>query len=142
MMIQSTLNQQRLNKGSYTVLRALKEIGKLSSAQDIHLWFRLNETADAPALTTIYRALDSLLKMNLLQAVDIGDGERRYEIIEPGQHHHHLICTNCLESVHLDQCFLETFASKVEQRHGFVVRSHVLEIFGICSKCASKGAAR
>ena len=131
--------RHKLNKGSYQVLKALEEIGKLSSAQDINLWFRNNDSEDAPALTTIYRAIDSLLKERLIQAVDIGDGEKRYETVRPGEHHHHLICTTCLDSIHLDQCLIDAMTGNIENRHGFTVQSHVLEIFGTCNQCIITG---
>ena len=126
---------RRLNKGCHLVLNALGGIEKLASAQEIYMWLRENFPEEAPALTTVYRSIDSLMKFNQIQAVDIGDGEKRYERVEPGKHHHHLICTNCKNSIHLDNCFIETLTGKVEQHHGFKVRAHVLEIFGICQKC-------
>lgn len=73
----------------------------------------------------------------MIQAVDLGDGEKRYESVEPGEHHHHLICTNCRTSIHLDECSVETFSKRVEERHGFMVKSHMLEIFGICAECTA-----
>jgi Fur family transcriptional regulator, ferric uptake regulator len=134
----------RLNKGSHQVLKALGEIGKLSSAQDIHWWFRNHDCEEAPALTTIYRAIDTLLidtllRLNLIQSVNVGDGEKRYEAIEPGKHHHHFICTKCLDSVRLDKCFVESVVHKVEQdTHGFTIHSHVLELFGVCARCVKQ----
>jgi Fur family ferric uptake transcriptional regulator len=124
----------RLNKGCTQVMHALEGAGKLCSAQDIYMWLR-NNSDESPALTTIYRSLETLLSLNLIQSVDLGDGEKHYETVAPGEHHHHLICTSCRNSVHLDQCFIETFSDKVEQRHGFKVRTHILEIFGLCGKC-------
>ena len=124
----------RLNKGTHRVLQALQEMQRLSSAQEICFWLKEHNPDDAPALTTVYRAIESLQKLDLVQSVDIA-GERRYEAIEPGEHHHHLICTSCRSSIHLDQCFVETLEQTVEKHHGFQVRSHVLEIFGLCEKC-------
>ena len=52
---------------------------QLSSAQEVHLWLKQDVPHDAPGLTTIYRAIETLLKLNLIQCVDFGDGEKRYE---------------------------------------------------------------
>ena len=125
----------RLSRASSLVLGLLGKNAKLFSAQEIYFWLKQNE-AEAPALTTVYRSIDTLLKHNLIQAVDIGDGEKRYERVAPGEHHHHLICTNCLSSIHLDFCYLSTLAESIESRHSFKVRSHVLEIFGLCKACS------
>lgn len=125
----------KMNKGCAQVIRALESTGKLSSAQDIYMWLR-NNTSESPAMTTIYRSLESLLHLHLIQSVDLGRGEKFYEVIVPGEHHHHLVCTSCQNSIHLDDCFIETFSDRIEQRHQFKVRKHILEIFGLCRDCA------
>ena len=44
-----------------------------------------------------------------------------------------------MNSIHLDQCFMDTLVENVEKRHGFKVRTHVMEIFGICADCEKRG---
>ncbi len=127
----------RLTKGAKKVLQALSEVHALATAQDIHGSMR-SENEEAPGLTTVYRALESLVSQGLVQSVELGDGEKRYELIEPGEHHHHLICSNCKESVHLDQCLIKDLDSLIKSKHGFHVTSHILEIFGTCKKCSEK----
>ena len=85
---------ERLTKGCKKVLEVLERTKELSSAQDIHGQLRA-EAMSPPGLTTVYRSLESLVILGLVQAVDLGDGERRYELIEPGEHHHHIICEEC-----------------------------------------------
>lgn len=125
---------ERLTKGCKIVLKALEKTADLTSAQDIHSKLRVND-AKAPGLTTVYRSLESLVGLGLVQAVDLGDGERRYEIVKPGEHHHHLVCDKCKRSVHLDQCLIEDLEHAIKSKYGFTTRSHVLEIFGTCVKC-------
>src|SRR5579883_1133584 len=129
--------KERLSKSNLLVLDALEELGKLSSAQEICFWLKEHNVHDAPGLTTVYRAVENLVKLKLIQAVDIGDKERRYEPIEPGEHHHHLFCTSCLKSIHLDECFIEKLAETIERHHQFKMTSHVLELFGVCEACVS-----
>lgn len=132
---------ERLTKGSRKVLEILAHMTELSSAQDIHGQLRA-EDANGPGLTTVYRALEALVSSGLVQAVDLGDGERRYELIKPGEHHHHLICERCRKSIHLDQCLVEELDEAIEQKYGFEIRTHVLEIFGRCSECGKKSARK
>lgn len=128
----------RLTKGCKKVLEVLEKASTLSSAQDIHGMLR-TEDMEAPGLTTVYRSLESLVGLGLVQAVDLGDGERRYELVEPGEHHHHLVCEHCKSSVHLDQCLVEELESAIKTKYKFEVRGHVLEIFGLCADCQTKG---
>jgi len=127
----------KLTKGCRTVLDALEGVEDLSSAQDIYGRLRL-DADDAPGLTTVYRSLESLVGLGLVQAVDLGDGERRYELVRPGEHHHHLVCDVCKKSVHLDQCLVENLEEAVRANYGFEIRSHVLEIFGVCRSCSKR----
>ena len=124
----------RLTKGCKKVLEVLESAADLTSAQDIYGLMRTEDTK-APGLTTVYRSLESLVSLGLVQAVDLGDGERRYEMVKPGEHHHHLVCEACRSSVHLDQCLIEEFEEGIRTKYGFQIKVHVLEIFGICRKC-------
>ena len=131
--------QAGLTKGAQAVLDALEQAKELSSAQDIY--GKLRQTGDkAPGLTTVYRALDSLVALGYVQAVDLGDGEKLYEVVEPGEHHHHLVCEGCGSSNHLDQCMVEEFEEAIRTKYGFQIKSHVLEIFGVCNSCQSQKA--
>lgn len=126
-----------LTKGAQAVLDALGQVKELSSAQDIY--GRLRQTGEkAPGLTTVYRALESLVQLGYVQAVDLGDGEKLYEVVEPGEHHHHLVCETCGSSNHLDQCMVEEFEEAIRSKYGFQIKSHVLEIFGVCNTCQAK----
>lgn len=129
---------ERLTKGCKKVLTALESSHDLATAQDIHNRLRADE-ADAPGLTTVYRSLESLVTLGRVQAVELGDGERRYEVVKPGEHHHHLVCDVCRSSVHLDQCVVEDIEQAVKTKYGFDTRSHILEIFGTCKNCKKPG---
>jgi Fur family ferric uptake transcriptional regulator len=127
----------RLTKGCKKVLEVLESADELSSAQDIHGRMR-GFDSKAPGLTTVYRSLESLVSLGLVQSVDLGDGERRYELVKPGEHHHHLVCQSCRGSVHLDQCLIEELEEGIRQKYGFQVKGHILEIFGTCKDCSKK----
>ncbi len=124
----------RLTKGAKKVLEILGRSHELTSAQDIHSRLRTDD-ARAPGLTTVYRSLEALVGQGLVQSVDLGDGERRYEVVKPGEHHHHLFCDKCGSSVHLDQCLVHDLEDAIKAKYGFSTRAHVLEIFGLCSAC-------
>ena len=128
----------RLNRSCQMVMTALAKSGKLVTAQEVFSWLKENES-DPPGLTSVYRAIDILLSKQLIQTVEFGDGERRYEQVVPGEHHHHLICDVCRANVHLEQCYVDRLVAGIEELHGFEIKSHVLEIFGLCKDCAASG---
>jgi Fur family transcriptional regulator, ferric uptake regulator len=57
--------------------------------------------------------------------------------VQPGEHHHHLVCEHCRESIHLDQCMVEEIEAAIHAKYGFKTRAHILELFGVCKKCHS-----
>lgn len=128
---------QKLTKGARKVLEYLERAHDMTSAQDIHGLMR-TEDPKAPGLTTVYRSLESLVGQGLVQAVQLGDGERRYELVRPGEHHHHLVCESCRKSLHLDECLIEQFEDSIRSNYGFQVKGHVLEIFGLCNDCSGR----
>lgn len=94
-------------------------------------------------LTTIYRTLDLLGRLGLVQKISTGDGQSRYELKrENGQdQHHHLICTKCGKIIDYRD-FLEEelrLVKKTEEtltkKHNFLITDHNIEFLGICKDC-------
>lgn len=123
-----------LSKGCKKVLEVLEEVHELCSAQEIYGLMR-KSAREAPGLSTVYRSLEYLVAKGLIQVVDVGDGERLYEMAKPGEHHHHLFCRSCRSSVHLHECPIETFEDGIRDKYGFKIKGHILEIFGTCKTC-------
>ena len=47
-------------------------------------------------IASVYRALDQLVELRLVQRVELGDGVARFEPSHvDGEHHHHLVCDDC-----------------------------------------------
>lgn len=68
---------------------------------------------------------------------DFGAGQALYEVTNQGQHHDHLICTECGEIIEFEDERIEELQSKVAKEHNFTIRDHRLEIYGRCAKCSS-----
>ena len=64
------------------------------SAQEIHDGIAAH--GGAVGVASVYRALDTLAELRLVQRVDVGDGIARFEPArEDHHHHHHLVCDDC-----------------------------------------------
>lgn len=82
----------RAGGGRAAVIDVLSGEGCLLTAQDIV--DRITGRGGGPGanLATVYRALDTLHALRLVQRVDAGDGTARYERALPGgEHHHHVL---------------------------------------------------
>lgn len=82
---------------------------------------------------TVYRNLEALYKKGIIDRFEFGEGKFRYELKK--EHHHHLICNNCGAVEDVPGEYLSTLESKIKSRNDFLIKSHLLEFFGICKNC-------
>lgn len=87
-------------------------------------------------LATVYRTLDLLADMDVLQRMDFGDNRSRYEFTQNEvHHHHHLICTRCGTVTEFADDLLDSLEDAISTHSGFEVVDHQLKFFGYCKKC-------
>ena len=94
-------------------------------------------------LATIYRTLQLLLNMQLVDRVNLDDGCIRYEIggLFDGEfrhHHHHLICKTCGKVLPFRHDLLDDLERQIEEETGFHVLDHELKFYGQCKECLKK----
>lgn len=85
---------------------------------------------------TVYRNLDLLVRMGLVRRTRLGHDRFLYEHVHPGQHHDHLVCTDCGRVVEFLSPGIAALQAEICRAHGFV-RRHTLEILGLCNDCAA-----
>jgi Fur family ferric uptake transcriptional regulator len=86
---------------------------------------------------TIYRTLKLLRESGLCRELKFDDGTTRYEHLYGHEHHDHLICTSCGKLVEALDPEIEKMQIKLAKAHGFYIKNHKLEIYGLCKKCRS-----
>lgn len=87
-------------------------------------------------LVSVYRTLERLEQLHLIQRVHQPDGCHAYLPAFSG-HVHLLLCRCCGKAQFFAGDDLSTLISRVEQESGFRVNDHWLQLFGVCSKCQS-----
>ena len=88
----------------------------------------------------MYRTLQLLLDMQLVDRINLDDGCVRYEIghLLKGSekhNHHHLICRSCGKVIPFDGDLLEGLEQHIEETAGFHVLDHEVKFYGLCSEC-------
>jgi Fur family ferric uptake transcriptional regulator len=85
---------------------------------------------------TVYRALDQLERLGLIQKVDVGGDATGYERVDPdGEHHHHIVCEHCGRVIAFEDERLEEAIGALATRPDFKVSSHEVTLRGECSSC-------
>jgi Fur family ferric uptake transcriptional regulator len=88
-------------------------------------------------LASVYRALELLLELGLVQRLDTGEGPSRYERVTPGgEHHHHAVCESCGALTPFEDAALERAIDRLGTRLEHRVSGHDVVIRGVCPKCA------
>jgi len=104
------------------------------SAQEIH--DGIAATGDAVGVASVYRALDTLAELRLVQRVDAGDGIARFEPARSDhQHHHHLVCDGCGKVEPFADEPLERALERAAGRLGYALEQHDVVLRGACNAC-------
>lgn len=139
-------------KGLKVTNQRLIVLKVLDKHRDIHMAaediYKLVK-AECPdiGLATVYRTVQLLLEMQLVDRINLDDGCVRYEIGHrvdgKSKHtHHHLICKDCGKVLSFNDDLLEELENHIEKMTGFRVLDHELKFYGQCKDCAEKSAEK
>ena len=86
---------------------------------------------------SVYRVMEELEAIGLLQRVEIGQGIVRYEPVRHGPgHHHHLVCDRCGRLEPFTDDGLERAIRRLSDRLPLRVSEHEIVIHGACEACS------
>jgi Fur family ferric uptake transcriptional regulator len=89
---------------------------------------------------SVYRAVEVLHQLGLIQRLDVGDGTARYEPTHPsGHHHHHLLCDHCGRVTAFEDDQLERAISALAGRVDHAIDAHDVLLRGTCPSCRRAG---
>jgi Fur family transcriptional regulator, ferric uptake regulator len=87
---------------------------------------------------SVYRILDELERLRLVQRVETGQSMVRYErVCEHDEHHHHLVCDGCGLVMPFSDEALEQAISSLSRRVPLTVSEHEIVLRGECRDCAA-----
>jgi Fur family transcriptional regulator, ferric uptake regulator len=116
------------------VVELLGEQNCCLSAQEIHDAVRAG--GGRVGIASVYRALDGMDALGLVQRIDLGDGVARFEPAHAGgDHHHHLVCDDCGKVEPFEDAVLETAIERVADGRGYTVAAHDVVLRGACEDC-------
>lgn len=88
---------------------------------------------------SVYRALEQLEQLGLVQRIEVSRGTAGYERVDPaGHHHHHAICRDCGRMVPFEDTSLERAIDKLCDRMDFDITEHDVVLRGRCERCSAQ----
>jgi Fur family transcriptional regulator, ferric uptake regulator len=105
------------------------------SAEDVFMLVK--DKAPEIGLATVYRTLELLSELHVVEKMNFGDGVARYDLRDDStrHHHHHLICVQCGSVDEIMEDWLTPLEERLENEFQFHVLDHRLDFQGICKRC-------
>lgn len=116
----------------------LENQGKHLCTEDVYMLAK--HRCPEIGLATVYRTLQLLEDLGLVNRLNFDDGCSRYELVHRNRdhQHHHLICVSCGRVQEVEEDLLEHLEEKIREKNLFEVIDHRVKFFGLCSKCRGK----
>ncbi|MDY0235453.1 MAG: Fur family transcriptional regulator [Gudongella sp.] len=88
-------------------------------------------------LATVYRNVQLLSELKIIEKLTLNDGFTRYELAlnEENHRHHHLICNNCGKVIEVREDLMGSIEKIFDENYGFLVSDHQTKFFGLCKEC-------
>jgi Fe2+ or Zn2+ uptake regulation protein len=142
-MIQQADTIDALDRAGYRLTRPRRAVAQLIAARRGHFTAAdLVEDAARRQLgigrATVFRALDVLVELGVVERLDLPSGEHAYVACEPA-HHHHVVCAGCGRTSEIDDRGLRAVVDEAARQTGWAIESHRLELFGRCPDCRANG---
>jgi Fur family transcriptional regulator, ferric uptake regulator len=115
------------------ILEAFLASDRHMSIEELYLHLR----AGYPKIgyVTVYRTLKLFAESGIAREFQFGDGQTRYEHVAEGEHHDHLVCVRCGAISEFSNDAIEAIQEEIAAAHGFAIRYHKMELYGLCLKC-------
>ncbi|RIN88845.1 Fur family transcriptional regulator [Mammaliicoccus sciuri] len=135
--------KEQLHEASYkltpqreaTVRVLLENEADHLSAEDVYL--KVKDKAPEIGLATVYRTLELLAELKVVDKINFGDGVARFDLRKEGakHFHHHMVCMECGAVDEIEEDLLEDVERRVEKEFNFKILDHRLTFHGICHRC-------
>ncbi len=131
-IVKNKLKNCRKSKNRDCVIEILESASSPISVEDI--FYILKKKNKKLALSTVYRIIEKLIYLGIVQESIKDDERAMYELVQNG-HRHYLICTKCKKVVPVDVCPFSDVENHISKESGFKITGHKFEIYGECPKC-------
>src|SRR5919198_5238217 len=136
---------QALDSAGYRLTRPRRAVADLIAEYNGHFTaFELEEAARRQRVgisrATLFRALDLLADLNVVERVDLPSGEHAY-VPCARAHHHHVICSRCGRTTEVEDCGVAEAVVEIARRSGYRIETHRLELYGLFRHCQAKTVA-
>jgi Fur family transcriptional regulator, ferric uptake regulator len=123
---------ERVTKARRAVVTALVDASGHATAEALQA--RVQAEHPEVHMATIYRNLETLERLGVVEHTHLGHGPAVYHLAD--ELHQHLVCEVCGHVVEVPADLLHPVEEEVRSRYGFVMRPGHFAVVGRCASCA------
>lgn len=132
---------KRLERAGYRSGAARREVVALLAGEHCALTaLEIDRRLDSVGRASVYRTLEQLEQLRLVQRVEIGGDAAGYERLDAAEHHHHIVCERCGRLSPFASEALEEAIATVSEESEFEVAAHDVVLRGTCPACTGEHA--
>ena len=132
---------KRLDEAGYRSGASRRKVVELLAEEHCALTaLEIDRRLDSVGRASVYRTLDQLDQLHLVQRVEIGGDAAGYERLDSEQHHHHLVCERCGRLAPFADRPLEQAIEAISRNADFEVAAHDVVLRGTCRPCLEQHA--
>jgi len=98
------------------------------------IYRRAREKEPRLSLSTVYRTLQMLKKLGLVEELHFDEEHHHYEV-KPSAEHHHLVCLGCGRVIEFNRPLSRYIKGNVPEAKGFDIIETEVRMSGYCAKC-------
>lgn len=121
----------RMTPQRHAILEYL--VGSFSHPTADEIYKALEDKFPNMSVATVYNNLRVFKEIGLVKELTYGDASSRFDYVTSD--HYHVICESCGKIVDFPYTRLEEVEQKAAEETGFLIRSHRLELYGVCPEC-------
>ncbi len=134
------LAMRRLSEAGYKSGGSRRQVVDLLDRESCAVTaLEIDRRLESVGRASVYRTLEQLEQLHLIQRVEIGGDAAGYERVDPELHHHHIVCEGCGRLAPFASEALEEAIEAVSRRSEFAVAGHDVVLRGTCPRCGSRG---
>ncbi len=127
-------NGYRITKARGAVVEAVEK--STHALTPIEVYDMARKKYRALGLVTVYRTLEKLEELHLIQRVHQPMGCQAF--ISAGEGHQHLLlCQNCGQVAFFEGDDLDVLTKSIAKKTGYQISEHWLQLFGLCANCSA-----
>jgi Fur family ferric uptake transcriptional regulator len=98
------------------------------------IYRRAREKESRLSLSTVYRTLRMLKKLDMVEELHFDESHHHYEV-KPSAEHHHLVCLGCGRVIEFDYPLSRYLQEKVPEAKEFDIAETEVRMSGYCARC-------